>query len=223
MKGHSERIPRKNLKDFNGKPLFIHVLETLSSSEFIEEVIINTDSKEIAKKAQAASSKVKIHNRPVEICGDMISMNEVINNDIENCEGTIFIQTHSTNPLLTLDTIDSALQSFLNKDESFDSIFSVTKMQTRLFWKNGEPINHNPLELIRTQDLPAVYEENSNFFIFSKDSFYKANKKRIGLKPRMFEVNKIEAVDIDEPSDFEIAEALHKLNILQKLKNELKK
>lgn len=215
MKGNSERVPRKNLKDFNGKPLFTHVLGTLSSSSLIKEIIINTDSDEIANVAKSCSEKVIIHERAKEICGDMVSMNDVINSDIENSEAELFIQTHSTNPLLTVETIDKALQAFLDKDESFDSIFSVTRLQTRLFDESGKAINHDPNELIRTQDLPPLYEENSNFFIFSKASFKAAGNKRIGLHPKMFEVNKIEAIDIDEPSDFIIAETLHKLNILE--------
>ena len=81
--------------------------------------------------------------------------------------------------------------------------------QTRLYWKNGTAINHNPSELLRTQDLPPVYEENSNFYIFSKDSFNNCGNNRIGLTPQMFEIDKIEAVDIDNPHDFIIAENLY--------------
>lgn len=215
MKGNSERVPAKNLKSFNGKPLFFHVLETLISSKYITTIIINTDSDEIGKKAALLSDKVKIHERPKEICGDFVSMNEIIKFDLANSEDVNFLQTHSTNPLLTVDTLDRAIEDFCNMGAEYDSIFSVTRLQTRLFKENGEAINHNPQELIRTQDLPPVFEENSNFFIFSKESFKNSGNKRIGLHPKMFEVNKIEAIDIDEPSDFIIAEALHKLNILE--------
>ncbi len=213
MKGNSERVSGKNLKDFNGKPLFYYVLESLSNSKYINEIIVNTDSREIAEKAMTASPKVKIHERPLEICGDMVSMNKIIAHDLSESTSDLFIQTHSTNPLLRTETIDQAIDYFLNLTDEFDSLFSVTKMQTRLFWEDGKPINHNPSELIRTQDLPPVFEENSNFFIFSRSSFKNAGDKRIGLRPKMFEVDKIEAVDIDEPNDFIIAEALHKLNL----------
>jgi N-acylneuraminate cytidylyltransferase len=215
MKGNSERVRGKNLKDFNGKPLFFHILETLVSSEYVSSVIINTDSNEIAEKAKTVSSKVIIHERPQEICGDLVSMNDIIKNDLENSDDTNFIQTHSTNPLLRVETLNAAIEEFFKLEKPYDSLFSVTRLQTRLFDKEGQAINHNPTELLRTQDLPPVYEENSNFFIFSRESFSKAGNKRIGLNPKMFEVNKIEAIDIDEPSDFIIAEALHKLNILE--------
>ena len=211
MKGNSERVPNKNLKDFNGKPLFHHVLSALQNSSLIDEVIINTDSDKIAKSA-AVFSKVKIHQRPQEICGDFVSMNDIINNDIKNSNGDIYLQTHSTNPLLKSETITKAIQEFKNSDN--DSLFSVTKLQTRLYWKDGKPVNHNPEELIRTQDLSPLFEENSNIFIFTKESFAKAGNKRIGLNPLLFEMEKLEAIDIDEPQDFIMAEAIQKLNLV---------
>src|SRR5690606_19207124 len=145
-----------NLRAFNGKPLFFHILETLEKSEHIHQVIVNTDSSEIANKARSVSAKVKIHERPEAICGDFVSMNEIIKYDLENSEDNFFIQTHSTNPLLRVKTIDQAIQAYFNLEQQYDSIFSVTRLQTRLFWENGEAINHNPAELIRTQDLPPV-------------------------------------------------------------------
>lgn len=212
MKGNSERVPNKNLKDFNGKPLFHHVLAALQNSSLIDEVIINTDSDKIAESA-SAFSKVKIHQRPQEICGDFVSMNDVIYNDLENSNGDIYLQTHSTNPLLKSETITKTIQEFKNSDK--DSLFSVTKLQARLYWKDGKPVNHNPEELIRTQDLPPLFEENSNIFIFTKESFAKAGNKRIGLNPMLFQMDKLEAIDIDEPQDFIIAETIQKLNLVK--------
>jgi N-acylneuraminate cytidylyltransferase len=138
-------------------------------------------------------------------------MNEIIHYDMLKNGGEHFLQTHSTNPVLSANTLNKAIEEYFNNIPTFDSIFSVTKWQTRLYWQDGSPVNHNPTELLRTQDLPPVFEENSNFFIFSKTSFEEAGKKRIGLKPKMFEVNKIEAVDIDNPEDFIIAEQLYTL------------
>lgn len=212
MKGNSERVPNKNLKDFNGKPLFHHVLQSLQNCKLIDEVIINTDSDKIAESA-SGFSKVKIHQRPQEICGDFVSMNDVIANDLDNSDGDIYLQTHSTNPLLKADTVSQSIEQF--NSSTSDSLFSVTKLQTRLYWKDGKPVNHNPDELIRTQDLPPLFEENSNIFIFTKESFVNAGNKRIGVNPTMFEIDKIEAIDIDEPQDFILAETIQKLNLVK--------
>ncbi|MEM7550366.1 MAG: acylneuraminate cytidylyltransferase family protein [Bacteroidota bacterium] len=209
MKGHSERIPNKNLKSFNGKPLFHCILTKLDVIESIEQIIINTDSGKIAESATGISSKVVIHERPSKLCGDTVPMNDIINYDISNSLGEHYLQTHSTNPLIKPTTLAAAINTYFKKIPEFDSLFTVTKWQTRLYWENGNPINHNPEELVRTQDLPPVFEENSNAYIFSKKSFHNSQNSRIGKKPLMFEIGKIESIDIDEPQDFLIAEKLH--------------
>ena len=210
MKGHSERVPNKNIKPFNGVPLFHVVLKKLHESKYISEIIVNTDGDAIKESITSEFPKVKIHDRPESIQGDFVSMNEIINYDLQESDGDIYIQTHSTSPLLNINSIDKAIELFINQNEH-DSLFSVTKLQTRLYWGDISPVNHNPNELLRTQDLPPVYEENSNFYLFTKQSFKESGNKRIGVKPMMFPIDKIEAVDIDEPEDFIIAEVLHKL------------
>ena len=196
---------------FGKKPLYHSIVSTLLKSPFIDHVIINTDSEIIKTDALKNFSEVIIHDRPKEIQGDFVAMNEIINYDLQHSTEAYFIQTHSTNPLLTVETINKAIEKFFANLPIYDSLFSVTKLQTRLYWQNGEAINHNPKELLRTQDLPPVFEENSNFYIFSKKSFADSGNKRIGIKPLMFEVNKNEAIDIDTQEDFILAEKL--LNI----------
>lgn len=209
MKAHSERVKNKNIRLFCGKPLYHQIASILEASEFIDLIIINTDSKFIAEDAKNNFSKVKIIDRPANLQGDFVSMNEIIAHDIKEVPGEHFLQTHSTNPLLSLATLNRAIRDYFENLKVYDSLFSVTKLLTRLYWPSGEPVNHNPTELIRTQDLPFVYEENSSIYIFSKNSFIQAGSNRIGLKPRMFETNKIEAIDIDTEEDFLIAETFY--------------
>lgn len=212
MKGNSERVPNKNLKDFCGRPLYHKILDTLLASEYIDKIIINTDGELIKEDIEKNyKGKVIIHNRPKEIIGDFVSMNKIIDYDIKKVEADIYVQTHSTNPLLLSSTLDAAIEKMMNKTGDFDSIFSVTKVQTRLYDEQGKPSNHNPLELIRTQDLPPLFEENSSFYIFTRDSFERSGGKRIGLKAQMFEMDKVEAIDIDQIQDFIIAESIYKL------------
>ena len=214
MKGNSERVPNKNLKNFAGKPLYHRVMETLINSKYVDKVIVNTDSNAIKKDLKNHfEESVIVINRPQEIIGDFVSMNKVIECDMNNVDADLYIQTHSTNPLLKKESLDAAIEKMISLKESelHDSIFSVTRLQTRLYNEDGRPFNHNPEKLLRTQDLEPLYEENSNFYIFTKDSFVESGGKRIGVKPFMFNIDKIEAVDIDEPQDFVIAEALYKL------------
>ncbi|WP_449537874.1 acylneuraminate cytidylyltransferase family protein [Ferdinandcohnia sp. Marseille-Q9671] len=212
MKGHSERVPSKNIRSFAGEPLFYKILSTLTECNNINDVYIDTDSELIANLA-LEKYDVKIIERPAKLIGDFVSMNDIIKYDISQIQGEYFIQTHSTNPLLESKTVDGAIEYFFKSE--FDSLFSVTRLQTRLYFEDFSAINHNPEELLRTQDLPPVYEENSNFYIFSRDAFNQKNT-RIGINPGMFEVPKFEAQDIDEEFDFLVAESLYKL------KNKLK-
>lgn len=211
MKGHSERIPNKNLKLFLGKPLYHYVLKEVLKSMYVRTIHVNTDSKLIADDIKSNFKDVNCIMRPLNLVGDFVSMNKIIEFDLSQIEGEIFFQTHSTNPLLKKETIDKAIEKYFERIENnkYDSLFSVTRFQTRFYWKTGEPVNHNPNELIRTQDLPIMYEENSNFYIFSRDSFNANEKKRIGKRPFLFEMDKIEATDIDKPEDFIIAEKLY--------------
>ena len=211
MKGHSERVPNKNIRDFCGKPLYHRIIESLLGSRHVDYVIINTDSREIAYDALNNFDQVKIIDRPKSIRGDFTPMNDIIAYDLTKVESEHFIQTHSTNPLLTTETIDKAIEYYFEKLGSYSSLFSVTRHQTRLYWRDGSPVNHNPQELLRTQDLEPVFEENSNIYIFSKTSFAQNNNNRIGVRPNMFEIDKSEAVDIDEEEDFKLAEMFFRL------------
>lgn len=209
MKGHSERVPDKNLKLFAGKPLYHAVMKTLLACDYIGQVAVNTDSDRIKADLQANFPEVIIIDRPTELQGDMVPMNDIIGYDMAQLEGDLFLQTHSTNPMLSANTLNEACQEFLNRPDDKDSMFSVTRWQTRLYWEDGTAVNHNPQELLRTQDLPPVFEENSNFFLFTRESFKASGGKRIGNSPMMFAMNKLEAVDIDEPEDFVLAEVLY--------------
>lgn len=211
MKGNSERVPNKNLRLFDGKPLYHAIVSELLQSKHITQLVIDTDSDKIKEDVYLNFPSVICIDRPKEIQGDFVPMNEIIAYDMSQVPSDIYIQTHSTNPLLKHQTLDTAIQQFIASNDKYDSLFSVTQLQTRLYWKDGGAINHNPQELLRTQDLPPVFEENSNFFIFTKNSFEASGQKRIGLNPLMFPMNKIEAQDIDEPEDFIIAENLYKI------------
>lgn len=208
MKHHSERVPQKNMREFCGRPLFHWIMDSLTESKYIHEIIINTDSEEIAKSAKE-NFNVTIHMRPEHLL--TITSNEanlIMKHDLSITEGEYFLQTHSTNPLLTTKSIDKSIEVFLDQ-KKHDSLFSVTALQTRLFFENGEPINHDPSKLIKTQDLPPIYEENSCIYIFSRQSFNKTGN-RLGANPMLFPIDKLEAVDIDEMEDFVFAEYLMK-------------
>lgn len=212
MKGNSVRVPNKNIKPLNGKPLCKWIIEALSKSKFIDEIIVNTDSKEI-KEIVAEFELVKIIDRPDFLLGDHVSMQPLLEYDIEFAKNDIIFQTHSTNPLLTTKTIDKAIEFFFKNQNKNDALFSVTPIQQRFYLKNGIPINHDPQNMIQTQLLEPIYHENSCLYIFSRETNRKV-KNRIGTNPYFFEMNPLEAVDIDEMYDFLWAEFLMAKNII---------
>lgn len=219
MKANSNRVKGKNFRNFAGKPLYCWILETLLSIESISEIIINTDAYDILQKNELLNNdKIRLIERPTEICGDEVSMNKIISHDLINSDGDIYLMTHTTNPLLTSNTISSCIDEFLDKTliTDYDSLFTVNEIQTRFYNKKGKPINHNPKKLIPTQDLEKIYEENSNLYIFTKKSFF-STSSRIGKKPILYKSLKQESFDIDIQSDWDIAEsmALYKKNLHQ--------
>jgi CMP-N-acetylneuraminic acid synthetase len=207
MRHSSERVPGKNYRELAGKPLFHHIISTMQTCPEISEVVVNTDSPIIIEGLREHFPGVIILERPENLRDGMIPMNEILLHDTTQVKADYYLQTHSTNPLLLPATISKAVQIFLKNLEEYDSLFSVTRLQTRLYDQEGNPVNHNPNELLRTQDLPPIYEENSCIYIFDKQTL-KERGHRLGARPMMFEINADEAWDIDEEIDFKIADFL---------------
>ena len=211
MKANSERVKGKNFKNFCGKPLFKWVLDKLLDINEISQVIINTDAQDILyENGMEDNEKILVRNRRKEICGDLVSMNLVINDDVENVEADIYLMTHTTNPLISVDTIKKAISKFtkaLESNQNIDSLFSVNLIQERYYDSAVKPINHDPNNLVRTQDLEPWFKENSNLYLFTKASFMKT-KARIGEKPMMLVTPANESIDIDNPDDWDLAELM---------------
>ncbi len=206
MRHHSERVPEKNYRVLAGKPLYVYIIETLLTCPEISQIVVNTDSPAIEEGISDQYPSVTLIQRPDHLCGDMVPMNEILLYDIEQLPADFYLQTHSTNPLLRAETISRAIQTFL-ADRERTSLFSVTKVQTRLWSEDSKPLNHNPKELLRTQDLPPVYEENSCIYLFNRNTLLES-KNRLGESPRLFEIDSSEAWDIDDELDMAIVESL---------------
>ena len=207
MRHTSERVPGKNYRDMAGKPLYAYIVETLLACNEIDTIVVDTDSPFIHQGLQEHYPQVRTLERPEHLRDGAIPMNEIIRYDLGQVNAEFYLQTHSTNPLLTAPTIQRAINDFFEAYPAFDSLFSVTRLQTRLWSEAAQPINHDPGELIRTQDLPPAFEENSCIYIFSHQVFLERNH-RLGHKPLMFEIDRQESLDIDEELDFLIAEDL---------------
>jgi CMP-N-acetylneuraminic acid synthetase len=210
IKGHSERIKGKNFRDFCGKPLFRWILDTLLSLPEIALVVINTDARPAFEDLGIDQlPRVLLRDRKAELCGDLVSMNLILEDDLRAVPAGYYAMTHATNPLLRAETIVHAIRTFLDKRArgEADSLFTVNRFQSRFYAPDARPINHDPDNLIRTQDLEPWFEENSNLYLFTADSF-RAARARIGRRPALFETPKLESVDIDDQTGWELAETI---------------
>ena len=217
MKLHSERVPNKNYRLLGHKPLYRWMLDKLLDVNEISKIVINTDAIHILEKDEIfQNEKIILRQRPEHLIGDLVSMNKIIEDDLENVDSDIFLMTHTTNPFLEKQSIKEGIIKFLKGYEAgdCDSLFTVNKIQTRFYDSSLKPINHYLADLKRTQDLEVWYEENSNFYIFTKDSFF-INKNRIGNKPLIYENNKLECLDIDTQDEWDFAEKLVNSNIIK--------
>lgn len=211
MRHDSQRVKGKNYREFVAKPLYHYIVGTLLDCPAIAEVVIDTDSPVILEEAARLFPKVRLLERPENLRDGATAMNDVLLHTTSVVPADLYLQTHSTNPLLTQGSIERAIQTFQEKAPAFDSLFSVTRLQTRLWDQLARPINHNAAILLRTQDLPPVYEENSCIYLFTREILAR-RRNRIGERPLMFEIDEIEAQDIDIETNFLLAEQLFRLH-----------
>lgn len=216
IKHISTRVPGKNYRLMNGKPLYCYIIETLLKSKYITDIYIDTNSDTVKQgvKDTFPLPKIHIYDRPEHLWPGDVSTNTLLKNIISdlNLDADLYVQTHVTNPLLKIATVDNAIETFLNSCNSVDSLFSVQTHHTRFYDKDGKDMNHNRFHLIPTQNLDPIYEENSCIYIFPKSTLAKFNA-RIGENALLYPMNDIESQDIDIETDFIIAEQLMKLNL----------
>lgn len=209
MKLNNRRLPQKNTKPFhNGKPLCYYILSTLLKIEEISEVYVYCSNPEIQEYLPTG---VKYLQRSESLDQDTTKMNEVLECFAEEISADIYVMTHTTAPFVSADSIKKGIRAV--KENGYDSAFAVKKLQDFL-WKDGQPFNYQLDQIPRTQDLPALYEETSGFYIYESDVITKL-KRRIGNNPYMVEVSEIESIDIDEAEDFEIADAIFNYTFLK--------
>lgn len=207
MRHHSQRVPGKNYRPLAGRPLFSYIIETLQAVPEIDQIVVDTDSEPVISGLQHDFPAVVVINRPDNLRPDDVSMNDILLYDTAQVPADFYLQTHSTNPLLRSATISRGIQALQNSYPQYDSLFSVTRLQTRLYDQLGRAINHDPSVLIQTQDLPPVYEENSCLYVFTRENLVKRHH-RIGEHPLMFEISSDQAWDIDDELDFAICDFL---------------
>lgn len=202
MKLNNRRLPQKNTKSFtNGMPLCHYILSTLLKVKGIDDVYVYCSNPEIQ---DYIPNDVKYLKRSESLDQDSTKMNEVLKCFASDIPSDIYVMTHTTAPFISVESISKGLEAVKNGD--YDSAFAAKKLQDFL-WKDGVPFNYSLDAIPRTQDLPPLYEETSGFYIYKSNVITDMNR-RIGNNPFIVEVSEIESIDIDEPEDFMIADAV---------------
>lgn len=199
----SKRVPLKNIKQFyDGTPLMHFIQKACLKSKYIDEIYVYC-SDDVSRYCLPG---VKYLKRPEFLNGDDKNANDIINEFMKTVDADIYVNTHTTSPFARTETIDECIEKVLNGE--YDSSFCAEAIRT-FMWKDGEPINFDPNHFPRTQDLPLIYGETCIAYVFKKETFLK-HHRRVGVKPFIKEVDKIEAMDIDYPEDFVICDAIYK-------------
>ena len=204
IKLNNERVPNKNLKRFyDGKPLIEFIQQSTIKTKSINEVYIYCSDETIVK---FAIKGVKVLIRPKYLDEDKSNANDIFREFMKVIDADIYVIAHATSPFTRSTSIETCIQQVVLGN--YDSAFLAKKMQEFL-WRNNEPLNFDVQNFPRTQDLDPIYSETSGAFVFTKNTFLNHNR-RVGIKPYIHEVDAIEAIDIDYPIDFEIANAIYR-------------
>ncbi len=198
IKLNSQRLPRKNTLPIAGHPLCWHICNTLNQVRGLDEVYVYCSD---PKVRNYIPDDTKFLQRPEWLDGDSVKGFDIYNEFIKSVDSDVYVLAHTTSPFIKVSSCQNALDHIL--DGSNDSAFSAERIQT-FAWYNGKPINYNINDVPRTQDMEPIWVETSAFFMFKKEIFTEYNR-RIGFNPYIQEVSGIEAVDIDEKKDFDLA------------------
>lgn len=206
IKLHNERCPGKNTRMLGTKPLLQYELDSLRETGLCESINVFCSSEDVIP---FLPNGVRFVKRPEYLDLPTSNFTQIFSLFMEQNDADIYVYAHATAPFISKETMKECIEAVQSGE--YDSAFCAVKLQDYL-WQDGEPLNFDATNLPRTQDLIPIYQETSGVYVFTKEVFEQFHR-RIGKKPFIKEVSFKEAVDIDNPEDFELAEALVNLTL----------
>ncbi len=206
IKLKSERCPGKNIRNLGEKPLLAYELESLSRVGPLDSINVFCSSEDVIPYLPDGVTFIK---RDPSLDLPTSNFNQIFSAFMEEVDADIYVYAHATAPFIKTETMKECIEAVASGEH--DSAFCAQVIQTFL-WQDGKPLNFDASNLPRTQDLKPIYRETSGIYVFTKETYLKY-RRRIGVKPFIKCVSYKEAVDIDNPEDFELAEALLNLDI----------
>lgn len=198
---NSQRVEGKNLRELGGRPLMAYLLESLAAARNIDKVYVYCSNPAIVEYLPEG---VEWLQRDECLDQNTTLGEEIYDAFTREVEADIYILAHATSPFIRTATIEQAVRSV--ESGEYDSAFSAERVQTFAWWQ-GQPLNYSLQHVPRTQDLEPLYVETSAFFVFRAE-VWREQHRRIGQKPYMAVTDRIESMDIDDPDDFLLAEAI---------------
>ena len=216
VRGGSKSIPLKNIRSFCGKPLVNWYIEELNKCEAVQRIVVATDSEPIRETVKKiGSQKVEIFDRSPENARDTSSTESVMLEYLSSAGAPAsgeFMLCQATSPYIRTAQLQQAIDRFYESGK--DSLLSCS-LQKKFYWSHeGKPLNYDPLNRPRRQDFNGMLVENGAFYLSTCDTIRK-NACRISGSVEVFELPEYFLFEIDEPADWEIAEALMKNLVLK--------
>lgn len=206
IKLKNERCPGKNTRMLGQKPLLQYELDGLLETGLCDNICVYCSDESVIPYLPCGVDFIR---RPKELDLPTSNFSQIFRCFSSQMDAEIYVYAHATAPFISVGTMIQCIESV--KSGKYDSAFCAVRLQDYL-WKNGEPLNFDATNLPRTQDLEPIYQETSGVYVFTKDVFAKYGR-RIGVNPFIKEVSFKESIDIDEPKDFELAEAMVNINL----------
>ena len=196
-----QRVEGKNLRLLGGRPLMTYLLSSLAAAKNIDEVYVYCSNPAIQEYLPEG---VRFLKRDERLDSNTTLGEEIYDAFTSEVDADIYILAHATSPFIRTATIEDAVARV--ESGEYDSAFSAERVQTFAWWE-GKPLNYSLEHVPRTQDLEPVYVETSAFFLFQRD-VWRTLHRRIGERPYTAVTDRIESMDIDNPDDFLLAEAI---------------
>lgn len=202
VRAGSKRLPNKNILPFDGSNLLVHKIRQLKQVKEIDEIVVSTDSLEMIEMAKLEN--VSFQHRPYEYCDEKSkTFNEVVEYIASTIRADILIWAPCVCPIVSPNMYRRAIAEFLNLDKEYDSIASAMLLKEYVFAEN-KPVNFSIEHHVPSQKLPNWYLIKNGFFIANRTDMQKW-KFVYGKNPKLLEISKLEAIDIDDEIDFELA------------------
>lgn len=209
LKLQSQRVPGKNLRPLNGKPLWHWIIRTLLEVKGLSEIYVFASEAWFDKVRDFGHPAIRHVHRPSGLDEDGVLGSELYKAFAEKVPSRYYLLAHATSPFLKSRTVDECVERVLRGP--YDSALTAVRHQTFVRDSAGAPLNFTPNNMPPTQNLPPIYSDTSSLYLFS-ESHLKSGR-RTGSAPFLKEVGLIEGLDIDSESDFSLAEELSQLRL----------